>query len=496
MPAFAWREGAPMTYVADIRRPPIQGAPGLAVLVLPLVLMGLDDLATLKIVTVISTWLTLLVAYKLIQWYFDERYWIWILALIAFNPMTFYLSHHLTTYAPFTLFSLLGIYFFERYQRRTHWSNVVLGVASVWAATMINHVGVCLMAGIFFWLLFHRHWRWAIGVATIWAALLVPWLIYLLVTSQGRSVQEYQYGLPFYEYLVLDQGPFWLALSFVLRVIRMAGSYVFRNIPWLLLGWYFSDVSLFAGFHPTYLLKAALGLPVVLTIIWGLLLELRDTLKCRQKPSLYLLYSVFWAGMLFSISRSVAHYASVLLIFLLVWLVRGASSVLDRSTNKARWVQGVLAVLLILGIGNCMLELAWTHLEERAYEGQQVEVSPLLDTLIGRLPPPASYDWLHWLKANTQPDDVFLSSGFTRHVYLYLGSYGLEAGNPETREDLTSLVEKYPQVNYVIVQRVFEEDKATGQKLLYEMTTQHPERYHLVFESPSSSINVYRDVTR
>ena len=491
----------PFHDVGEIRHRPTTAAPLFAIMLAPLTGgFGIMDLRVLKIVTALLTGGGLLFAYLWIRLHFRPSLWNLVLAVVAFNPLVFYLSHHLTTYALFFLLVNACLYFLALYEqgrpRIIAPLAVLLGLMS-----LANYAGVGSFLGVMLYLLLRKKFKHLLQCGLIYTLVISGWLAYLLITlvlAPPTSDTIFLYNRVFAEKLLLDRGPFWLISSLVGRHLWSLGSYALRNIPWLLLGWFFSNISLVA-FQPQYALKMIIGAIPSALLVWGL--ASRTWTAWREKVALPTFYWPFLGHIFFitAPSETSAIYLMPFLLPVLYFVLHGAEKTWQWvQKRKPGWkldvVRVVLVTLLVLGIGNCVLEARLVHLEAQYASGERVEpcTEYTLSALLGKLVLPRPYDWLHWLQQHTRPQDRAISYKFARYTYLYMNQPGLDLaayGAQYAVADIEETLAQYPQVNYMIIDT--SPDSRPTNRVFEALVAQQPERFQLLFYSPYSEIAIY-----
>ena len=492
--------GEPFRDVGEIRHRPITTAPLFAIALAPLTGLGVVDLRILKVVPVLFTGGGLLFAFLWIRQHFRPTLWNLVLAVVAFNPLVVYLSHHLTPYALFFLLVNATLYLLALYERG---QSKVVGLLALFLGLMslTNYAGAGTCLGVMLYLLWRKRVRHLVLCGLVYVLVIGGWLGFLLMSTvfaPPTPDTTFAYDRVFVEKLILDRGPLWLVLSLVGRMGWSLGSYALRNLPWLLLGWFFSDTSLVA-FQPQYVLKMALGIVPSALLAWGLVSRARTA--WREKSALPAFYWPFLGHIFFiaTPSETSAIYLMPFLLPLLYFTLYGAENIWQQVQKyRPGWkldvARVVLAVLFALGIGNALLETRLVYLEAHISSGKRVEpyTEHVLSVLLGKLELPRPYDWLYWLKGHTSPQDRAISFKFSRYTYLYLDQPGLDLaayGAQYEVADVEADLAACPQVNYMIV------DAAPGSRptnrVFEALVAQQPARFGLLFYSPYSQMAIY-----
>jgi hypothetical protein len=247
-----------------------------------------------------------------------HRYLPWTLVIIGLNPALLAYSHWILAEIPFTLVSILSIFFFFRFERlkreRDFYLALVLGIAAFY--TRLN--GISLVAAYVLYFLFTRQLRRfviSMGAAVV---LIFPWVLrYVLI--RGGEAGGYYPAFTFFLKNIYDpvQGTL-TAGDFVGRMWLNLQKYGSWGVGTGILGFRFSTVMVGVG--------ALCSLLIVLGVWKGK----------HLKNRLIYIYLILYALVLLAWPPAWTDRRFLLPIvpFLFVYLTQGIAFILGRWTKR------------------------------------------------------------------------------------------------------------------------------------------------------------------
>ena len=495
-------EGKPFHQVSELRERPITTAPLLPLLLSPVAgNLGIHAIGSLRIVTVLLSIGGLIFAYLWIRLVFQPELWNLVLAVATFNHIVFYFSHWLTTYALLFLLTNVILWMLALYERGR--TKLLLPLALLLGlGTLANYGAAGLCLGVMVYLLVRKKFKPVLYCGLAYIFVVSGWVMYVYFLMKSNPGTDFAYGHLFSYSLVVDRGLPWYAWSAIARFSWTLGIYAFRVIPWLLLGFFFSGVYVFP-LIASNVLKMLVGVVPSLLLACGVSgCAWRAWHKQVKLPEFLWPFLGYLAFVIAPGSAVGPQYLMPVLLPILYFVVQGAEQVWQfgrrRSVLKLNVARLVLVIMLVAGIGNCLLVVRLVYLETQYANGERVEPATgvpdqLLDELLGMLELPRPLDWLHWLEQNSHPDDRAISVKFSRYTYVYLNQPGLDLvgyGLEYDVADIEEILSNYPQINHMIVD-TRKEAFHVPNRVLETLAAQQPERFPLLYYSPYSEIAIY-----
>jgi hypothetical protein len=161
---------------------------GYPVLIAPVVYFFPDNVIALKLVTVFFAVLALLAVFQLFKMYTDLPGAIAVMALSGISCCVVLYAHQVMTEIPYLFFSVIAIYFIEKYGDADSRVNryLFLGALCLGMSYFIRAIGIFLFIGAFGYLLIKKKAVKAILVLLCFVVLITPWFLRNRAVS-GRS---------------------------------------------------------------------------------------------------------------------------------------------------------------------------------------------------------------------------------------------------------------------------------------------------------------------
>jgi 4-amino-4-deoxy-L-arabinose transferase-like glycosyltransferase len=437
--------------------------PGFAALIAPAVAIAGASFIPMKLIVLLCSIGAVALFYLMLKRIMPGRTWLAPLLMFAACPLLLEYSHEVFSEVPFVLFTVLGLFLFQRAlaSERNQVRNFLLAGAAVGAAYYIRSQGLFLIAAVGLVLLVGRRWKALAVTAAAIALIALPWFVRTQLVPHGGY-------LPW----LLTKDPYNLAAGKLTlgdmtgRFLANIQLYVFRVYPLIVLPVF--------GARANSILLGFVGVAATAVTVVGLFRRLVLT-----KAGAMELYTVFTLGVVlfWPAVWSGDRFLLPILPFLLYYLYVGLETLSARLRTRYL-AQSVCAFVVLLA---CVTNVgrASTNLTDL---GGYVKGDRFSGYDEGWR---AYFEATLWLRDHTEPNAVVVTRK-PQFTYLYSGRHSFVYPYIADENRVLAAIDSLG-ANYAFLESFF----AQSIKYFYPVIKNHPERFEQVATIGPAQTPVY-----
>lgn len=443
----------------------IQYPPGFPLVLIPGLILFDNNFALVKFIIIALALGSFVFFYLILKRKKEGRSWLFPLMILAVSPIILEYSHWILSDIPYLFFSLLAIYALDRFLvlKKNNILFFLLMTISVTFVYFVRTIGVSFILACLCYFFYRRRWRELAILAIILGIFIVPWQI--RNSKLGGATSNY-----FQQFLA--KNPYNPELGNVTfseyfsRVYTNFKLYTFFVVPQIL----------FPSITNSVLLNI-LGFVSLILITLGFI-----NILIKKSLSHWELYTTFFMGITLSWPEvwSGDRFLIPIIPFLIYYFFIGLR-------NFSQWLK-LKSLLIIVAIIMTILAI------RENIKTIPDNLSNLLNYLKGDKYAGYSADWrryfeaLNWIKDNTEKAAIIVSRKpqFTylfsqRKSFLYLFS-------SDPKQIMDDFYKK--KGNYLLYDSFYW--TATTPKYLGPVLQAYPDKFELIYKSPSPEMYVFK----